>query len=218
LERSLDSADATNATADDGLQAFLSRWKMNDFVFLLLEENLRPSNQDERGGDKPWFAVTPLAWRRLLVNPIVSAAEVDEAVAAFLLARAITAALFLLLSVRWAFAATRISDEEQLLRAAFLTLAWFWLLSPTMNPWYWTWALPLVPFARSRSWLAVSGLVMLYYLRFWFAAEWSVAPVVGTSYSGTEFFDYIVVWVEYVPWMTWLLMESLYRRRVASRD
>ena len=27
---------------------------------------------------------------------------------------------------------------------AFLVLAWFWLLSPTQNPWYWTWALPLV--------------------------------------------------------------------------
>jgi hypothetical protein len=97
-----------------------------------------------------------------------------------------------------------VNDAVDWLRAAFLTIAWFWLLLPTLNPWYWTWAMPLLPFARSRAWLALSGLVFVYYLRFWLTYHFAETPVLGTRYPGPWFFDYIVTWLEFGPWFLWL--------------
>jgi hypothetical protein len=95
-----------------------------------------------------------------------------------------------------------------LCEAAFLTLAWFWLLLPTQNPWYWLWAMPLLPFMRNRAWLVVSGLVLIYYLRFWFDYHHSDQLLLGTPYAGTAFFDFVVTWIEYAPWLLWLGVES----------
>jgi hypothetical protein len=86
-------------------------------------------------------------------------------------------------------------------------LAWFWLLSPTQNPWYWIWALPWVAFARSRAWLAVSGLTLIYYLRFWLNCHWPEEPVAGTGYRGTLFFDFVIAWLEFAPWFVWLAID-----------
>ena len=97
--------------------------------------------------------------------------------------------------------------------AGFLTLAWFWLLCPTQNPWYWTWALPLLPFARSRVWMAVSGFVLLYYLRFWLTYDWADTSVLGTGYMGSAFFDFVVTWLEFAPWFAWLTAGFFLRHR-----
>ena len=93
-------------------------------------------------------------------------------------------------------------------RVATLTVAWFWLLQPTANPWYWTWALPLLPFARNRAWFALSGLAFLYYLRFWLTYHFPDTPVLGTRYTGPTFFDYVVTWLEFAPWFAWLALET----------
>ena len=103
------------------------------------------------------------------------------------------------------------------MESVFLTLAWFWLLLPTQNPWYWIWALPFVPFARNRAWLALGGLTLLYYLRFWLGYHWPNSPVWHTTYSGEVFFDYVVTWLEFAPWLVWLAISSrLGRIRVDS--
>ena len=94
----------------------------------------------------------------------------------------------------------------------FLTLAWFWLLSPTLNPWYWIWALPFVPFARGRAWLAMGGLVLMYYLRFWFRHHYPDETVFFTCYRGVAFHDFVVVWLEFAPWFVWLMAEAVWRR------
>ncbi|MFM9961618.1 MAG: hypothetical protein ACKV2Q_10370 [Planctomycetaceae bacterium] len=52
------------------------------------------------------------------------------------------------------------------MEATFLIIAWYWLLLPTQNPWYLTWCLPFLPFARGRAWFALSVLAFVYYLRF----------------------------------------------------
>ena len=64
--------------------------------------------------------------------------------------------------------------------------------------------MPLLPFARGRAWMALSGLVFLYYLRFWLTRHFAEAPVLGTRYPGPWFFDYVVTWLEFGPWFLWL--------------
>jgi hypothetical protein len=170
-------------------------------------ENLKPATK-QSARQEPWFAVAPDAWRWKLLEGPDRWLQLDHASTAFLVTRLITAAVLLLI-VLWLAWRTRLSDDPNLwLRAAFLTLAWLWLLSPTQNPWYWTWALPLVMFARSRAWLAISGLVLVYYLRFWFSYHWPDAPVPGTGYQGTAFFDFVVTWLEYGPWFVWLAFDA----------
>ena len=137
--------------------------------------------------------------------------------AAFLLARAVTVTIFLAILIALVWRVRKSSDPADWLRVGFLILAWFWLLSPTQNPWYWTWALPLVMFAHSRAWLAVSGLVMVYYLRFWLTYHWPEQPVAGTAYCGAAFFDFVVTWFEYGPWLLCLVGEAVWRRAARSQ-
>lgn len=186
-----------------GLQAFLSRWEMNDFLFLIAVENIRP--RDPSGHwPEAWFAVVPESWRLALVNPMARWIGGDTHQAVFLAARILTSGLFVVIALALAWRVLRDPSAKRFLEAAFLTVAWFWLLSPTQNPWYWTWALPLVPFARGRAWLALSGLVFVYYLRFWLEYHFAGIPLAGTPYRGVEFFDLVITWAEYAPWLALL--------------
>lgn len=107
---------------------------------------------------------------------------------------------------------TESASSQRLLEAAFLTLAWFWLLLPTQNPWYLVWCLPFLPFARSRAWLLLSGLAFTYYLRFWLTAQFP-NPLGGLPYPGPQFFDFVVTWLEYFPWFIGLLLEFILRKK-----
>ncbi|MCI0332885.1 MAG: hypothetical protein L0228_06645 [Planctomycetes bacterium] len=204
-------------TASSGLKAFVAHWEMNDFLFMLLVENIRPTDPK---GHQPevWFAVTPDAWREAVTTPVARLLATNSATAAFFATRILTSCLFLAIAIALAWRACRAKDIAAVVEAAFLTLAWFWLLSPTQNPWYWTWALPLLPFARGRAWYAMSGLVMLYYLRFWLQYQFPDGPVLGIGYTGTQFFDFVVTWLEYAPWFVWLGIAAWLRRYYAASD
>ncbi|MEM6655664.1 MAG: hypothetical protein AAF596_07675 [Planctomycetota bacterium] len=209
---------ATTPTA--GLTAFLSRWEMNDLLFMIVVENLR--EQDGVEPDRrPWFAVVPdsvsravtQAWQRV-IDP---ARQLDAKQASFLLARAITAIVFTVIALPLAWRAASLAaahggDPTAFVRAAFLTLAWFWLLAPTQNPWYWCWAVPLLPFMRLASWHLLAACCLLYYTRFWLAEHRPDAGVLGTPYDGVFFFYFVVAWVEFLPWMLVLAMEAWLRR------
>ena len=199
-----------------GLTAFLRRWEMNDFLFMLVVEHLKPS-ADVKSHQRPWFSIVPDAWRGEFLTVSSRWLYTDPSRTAFLVARALTALAFLMILAVLVWRARFSEDPAVWLRVAFLVLAWFWLLSPTQNPWYWTWALPLVMFARSKAWLAVSGLAMIYYLRFWLTFHWPDQPVLGTRYSGAAFFDLVVTWIEYGPWFVWLAWDAA-RRRAAPSD
>lgn len=187
------------------LKVFLGGWEMNDFLFMLVVENVKPDG-NRQPEDRPWFAVVPDAWRTKVVERPAEWFGIDPAAAAFLLTRIVTSAVFLVVVGVLAWRASGSRESVDWLRAAFLTLAWFWLLSPTQNPWYWTWAMPLVVFARSRVWLAVSGLAMVYYLRFWLDYHWPNEPVPGIGYSGKLTFDYVITWLEFAPWLALLTL------------
>ena len=205
----------------ESLRTFLGRWEMNDFLFLLVIENLRPSS-----GLPPeqiaWFTVTPESWRAALVATVAQQTGLAAERVPFVLTRFLLSLTLIGLAAGLAlWAAVRISDaegqrHERLLEATFLTLAWFWLLLPTQNPWYLTWCLPFLPFARRRAWFALSGLAFVYYLRFWMTAQFP-SSLLGTSYPGPQFFDFVVTWIEFAPWLAWLVIEVLGRQqRVAD--
>lgn len=193
-----------------GLRAFLRRWEMNDFLFMIMVENLKPQG-DTAPGSRAWFSFVPQQWKATLSSIAAKWSGVEQPKVAFLLARLVSGSVFLVLVVVLVWRRRRSADPVAWLRVAFLILAWLWLLSPTQNPWYWTWALPLVMFARSRAWLAMSGLVMLYYARFWFDWHCSNQPLLGTPYSGAAFFDYVVTWIEFGPWFLGLALEAICR-------
>jgi hypothetical protein len=201
----------------ESLRAFLGRGEMNDFLFLIVIENLRPSAGLPRE-EVAWFTVTPESWREKLAAQVAEATNWSSQQVPFALTRLLFSGVFLVVScilAAWAVAEPLQCDSDatslavrRFLPATFLTLVWFWLLLPTQNPWYLTWSLPFLPFARSRAWLFLSGLAFVYYLRFWMAAQFS-SPLLGTPYPGPQFFDYVVTWLEFAPWLVWLLFTRL---------
>lgn len=203
-----------------GLKTFLSQWMMNDLLFLNLIENLTPDHL--RNGPTPWFVFVDDDARAKLLRMTsgwiarVTEREISEQQLPFAIARCATAILFLALALFWAWKAARCTDARQWGEYVFLTMAWFWLLLPTLNPWYWVWALPWIPFAKNRVWLLLSASLFLYYTRFYFVGRFpdeSVWP--GLPYQGAEFFDYVVVWFEYLPWFGLLIINAL-RGRVSG--
>jgi hypothetical protein len=131
----------------------------------------------------------------------------------FVLTRVVTTAVFLVIALGLAIRGMYQGDAAYWLEAGVLTIAWFWMLQPTQNPWYWTWAMPLLPFARSRAWLAVSGVVFIYYLRFWLTAHYKDALVPGTPWHGAHVFDYCVTWIEFAPVLLCLMVGCWRGRR-----
>lgn len=194
-----------------GLAAFATQWQMNDFLFQLLYENLRPDRASQEGS-QAWFTITSASARTRWVQRIASWTAWNPARIPFLITRWLTMGLFAVLAVVWAIRASRCASPELWLQHAFLTVAWFWLLLPTQNPWYWTWALPLAIFARSRAWLLLSGLTLAYYLRFWCQAHAHNQLLWGTRYAGSDFFDFVGTWLEFGPWFVLLMTESAYKR------
>lgn len=197
-----------------GLTAFLSRWEMNDFLFLLVVENLRVHDampEDE----KPWFVLFPTSVRRRLTEFSQATWALDAAAATFRAARAMTLSVFIIIVCVLAVKASRANESAGWLESAFLTLAWFWLLAPTQFPWYWCWALVLVPYARGRAWFCMSACSLYYYTRFWLTWH-NPTNVWGTPYDGWFFYFYVANWIAYAPWFAWLVWEATYRRRIAS--
>jgi len=210
-------AMASAATADPsrGLRLFLMRWEMNDFLFMIAMENVKPIDLAQAGREC-WFSVVPPAPRAALIGPLAGRFGGDRWQASFVVVRLASLLATLAVAIWCIRRAYVAADLAVWLESAFLTLAWFWFLSPTLNPWYWTWVLPLLALARSRVWWWMSGFVLVYYLRFWFLYQYLNTPVAGTPYAGAAFFDFIVSWWEFGPWLAWLMLDYA-RRRFRSR-
>lgn len=196
----------------DGVTTFLKYWEMNDFIFMIAVENLKVGE-----GDPPiWFSLVPQTLRKGAMETVASVFEIPVREAPFMTTRALTSLVFLLLALWFAWrvggkikAGDGVASGRFYCEAAFLSMAWFWLLLPTQNPWYWLWALPFLPFMRNRAWFAVSGIIMVYYFRFWMEYHWTDFSVWGTPYQGVAFFDFVVTWLEFAPWLVWLAAEGV---------
>ena len=205
--------DAQPQDPSGGLKAFLNRWEMNDFLFMILVENLR-SFRDKPPEQRPWFVIVPEGVRSALEERLSSAWALDPASATFRIARIITLFIFLIIAAYCVRKAIRSNDAAAWLESVFLTLAWFWLLAPTQFPWYWCWALVFIPYARSPAWLWLAGCSLYYYTRFWLGWHYS-SPVPGTRYDGSHFYYFIAPWITYGPWFLWLAADWLLRKRAA---
>jgi hypothetical protein len=191
-----------------GLGTFLARWQKNDFLFMLAHENLRPPTP---GVPDRWFVVVPGDWRRMIdrmvAAPLARLLDIPDAEPAFLLTQGVMGTIFATIALAWAVRVFRTPEPCVLLRGTALVLAWGWLLSSTPHPWYLTWSLPFLVFARRRSWFLLPGLAPIYYLRF--HLEYQAAPG-GLSAINDAFhtFDYGVVWFEFGPFLAALAVET----------
>lgn len=210
-----DPHPAGHSAAGSGLATFLSRWEINDLVFLVIVENLRPDPVGERAH---WFVVVPNSFRSTASEFTSTIFQRPISEATFLAARILSILLYGVIVAGILWRAVRRDDQELWLRTVFLTLAWFWALAPTQNPWYWTWAMPFLPFAGRRTWSLVSLLVLAYYLRFWLLYQFPDANVAGTNYQGEQFFHYVVAPLEHGLWMTLLIVESFFCGKVCPHS
>jgi len=228
------SDHSTPQDPSTGLKVFISRWEMNDFLFLIVHENLRP-DRFAPGGQPAWFAVTPQSWRENIVQRYAEKTGVQPVAVPFQVTRLFTSLIYLAFALIIAWRALRCESAANWLALAFLTIAWFWLLSPTQNPWYWTWALPFLAFARARSWLLLAGLTFLYYSRYHLQYHYGATVIETTgyagppildplvawietgpwfgAYNGAAFFDLVVTWIEFCPWFGVLICETWLRRK-----
>lgn len=120
-----------------------------------------------------------------------------------LLARATVAAILLTILVYLLRRST--AGPDHLIRNATILTAALFLLSPTQFPWYYLWVLPLLTFQPLWSLLALTVVLPAYYLRFYFEAIGHAA-----------WYDYGVVWIEFVPiwlWLAWEIHRSHRHRR-----
>jgi len=195
----MSGSNTASQSSLDGLSTFLSRWEMNDLIFMTVEENIRPVGH------------VPDQLRQAITKQLAIWSGQPEERIPFMATRVLTAMFFSAVMCWLALRAWR--EPHQLPQWIFLALAWFWFLAPTQNPWYWCWALAFVPFANSRLWLAVSGLSLIYYLRFWFLYHAQNQEVFGSSFRGTAFFDFVVVWLEFCPFLLLLALAAIGQSR-----
>jgi hypothetical protein len=186
-----------------GLVAFLTQWESNDFLFMLVHDNVRVAT--ESPGRHVLVSET---WREALQrNVLAPGADGLElplkARPAFVLTQLIMATILVILVARWAWQVYGEPTPETLLRKAFLTLAWAWLLSSAANPWYLIWCLPLMVFGGRCTWFLLPGVVWLYYGRFWVESlPWEGRPVGPDD----------VVWLEYLPFYLALSVETAWSK------
>lgn len=87
------------------------------------------------------------------------------------------------------------TDDRAFLWSLFVVLGALFLSSPVGNPWYFLWITPFLCVFPLRSWLLLSGLLVLYYASFFFM-----------YHRMTETFRW-VGWLEYVPFYSLLVWE-----------
>ncbi len=207
-----------------GIEAFARHWEMNDFIFMVMVENLKPYGNspedfDAVAPDQPsriWFVKTSNEFRHSTAETIADAVPtVDKKAAAFWLTRMVTLCIFGVVVLWGCVRLSRSNDPRLFLEILFLTIAWFWLLAPTQNPWYWTWALPLICFCRNPAWYLFAVTSLAYYLRFYceyhLAGDPNGPGKFGTPFSGTALFDFNVPVLEFAPLLVLLVVLMLGR-------
>jgi hypothetical protein len=120
-------------------------------------------------------------------------------------APAVTRVVVLGILLAWIFWKIRQpwGDGNDFCERALLILSALFLLSPTQFPWYYLMLIPFLTLRPRWSLMLLTALLPLYYLRYAFLARDQAA-----------WFDYGLVWLEYVPVWLLLIKEELAPKRV----
>ncbi len=186
------------AASRDGLVGFFSSWRMNDPVFSTIYLNLKHYQRD---ANCPWFVITSGNWRNQFFQ-WWQQRQLGGEDPAFWATKLFTLGLFaivygwqlvVLYRVEW----TTERWLAVLPRRLLWIMALFLLIQPTVNPWYFVWIAPLACFSKNRGWIIASGLLMLYYARFWFKSLSGTFELAGCHYSGAGLFDHGFVFLEF---------------------
>ena len=161
---------------------------MNDVVFSGIYRNLKP---DSERGSTPWFVVTSNDHRKSFVH-WCQQRSIGGSNPAFFVTRLLTMSVFAMFYL-WMLVRTLRSPHEFEIERFAWVMAVFLFLQPTVNPWYWVWVAPLACFTNSKGWLLVSGILSVYYLRFWFQDS-SSEDSFGRA---ARLFDHGVAWLEF---------------------
>jgi alpha-1,6-mannosyltransferase len=156
----------------DGLKAFTLYWQSNDSIFAVLVFIFKTVSGE-------WANET------ILSNPLP------------IFLSKITVALVLVgVIFRLLLKNTSLLEQPiEFVRGLFWVMALVFLLSPVQNPWYLCWVVPFLCVFPTRSWIALTGLVGLYYLDFYF------------DYQEMQTFSPLIPWVEYLPFYILLALE-----------
>ena len=179
---------------DDGLAAFITKWRMNDALFSFVYQNV----EYDWGGKKPaWYVLVPnetrVKWSQQLAN-----VKLANGNGAYFVARLVTVSLFALFYLWMLVKIWKSESANEMAGLLLLLMAIFFFLQPTQNPWYWLWVMPFVCFAKNPGWLFVSLALFVYYLRFWFQEMGQNYRFLGVDYVGIDFYDHCVVWIEFL--------------------
>ena len=156
----------------DGLKAFTLYWQSNDSIFAILVFIFKTVSGE-------------LANESILSNPIP-----------IFLSKATVALLLIGVLFRLLYKETSLLEQPvEFVRGLFWVMALVFLLSPVQNPWYLCWVVPFLCVFPTRSWIALTGLVGLYYLDFYF------------DYQELQGFSPWIPWVEYLPFYFLLALE-----------
>jgi hypothetical protein len=156
----------------DGLKAFTLHWQSNDSIFAILVFIFQTVSGE-------------------LANESISHNPLPIFLSKVTVALVLIGALFRLL-----YKETSLLEQPvEFVRGLFWIMALVFLLSPVQNPWYLCWVVPFLCVFPTRSWIALTGLVGLYYLDFYF------------DYQEMSAFSTWIPWVEYLPFYFLLALE-----------
>ncbi len=99
--------------------------------------------------------------------------------------------------------------ETDLLHRCFLALSALFIINPVGDPWYFCWCIPFLCFFPYRSWLLLSGTLILSYLNFQ-----SIHPIVDMETLKIP----TLSWIIYLPFFVLLALETLLRPKYLTRS
>ena len=112
-------------------------------------------------------------------------------------------ALTLIVLACWMSRKPNIDAEELYCRITILIAVMF-MLSPTQYPWYYLWLAPFLVLYPVFALFALTALLPIYYLRFYFHARGQMI-----------WFEQVIIWFEYLPVLALLLAEWILSRQTA---
>ncbi len=94
-------------------------------------------------------------------------------------------------------------NDLDFLHKCFLAIALLFIFNPVGDPWYFCWAIPLLCLFPYRSWIWLSGLLILSYLNFH-----SDLGVINDRWLDIP----IISWVIYIPFFLYVLFELVTKK------